>query len=57
MDQTLASEGSSRSGNQEISSVQWNPKVHYRFHENPSPIPILSQMNPAHTFSPYYVVS
>jgi hypothetical protein len=28
----------------------WNPKVHYR----PPPVPILSQINPTHTFKSYF---
>ena len=55
MEQSPSWKGNRFSASQEIPHILWNPKVHYRIHKYPPPLPILCQLDPVHTPTSHFL--
>jgi hypothetical protein len=54
VEQSPSWEAYSHSASQEITLLLWKTKVRYRVHKRPPQVPILSHLNPIHSFPPCF---
>jgi hypothetical protein len=55
MEQSPAWEANWFSDSQEIPRILWSPKVQYRIHKCPPPVPIQIQLDPVHTTTSHFL--
>jgi hypothetical protein len=54
MEKSPSWETNSHSASQEIPRLLQGPYIHYRVHKSSPLAPVRRQMNPVHTFPPYF---
>ena len=55
MQQSFYWEANLFSASQETHRVLWNPNIHYRIHNCPPPVTILSQLDPVHALTSFFL--
>jgi hypothetical protein len=55
MERSRSWEANRFAASQEIPCIVWNTKVHYRIHKCPPPVSVLSQPNPVHTPTSFFL--
>ena len=56
MEKSPSWDGNRTLGSPEISHILWKSKIHYRIYKSPSPVSILSQINPVYVLSLFLMI-